>query len=179
MNCPRCGQLLYQRVRDRFRARTCDGCGGVWVDGNQAFQVANIVEVAQSAGELAEDAGSRAPFGGSIGTGNIRCPGCAALMTRVHFPRADVVLDSCGGHGTWFDRGELQKVARLVGGPPDQNRKKLGPFRTSLASTSPGGVGPGAALPRQAAPAGGGLSDPEPPVGIEQVVAMICEMLFW
>ncbi|HEY6727269.1 MAG TPA: zf-TFIIB domain-containing protein [Polyangiaceae bacterium] len=40
------------------------------------------------------------------------CPQCHALLHRFNVTRARIELDACGAHGTWFDRGELGKVAR-------------------------------------------------------------------
>src|SRR5262249_23909925 len=36
------------------------------------------------------------------------CPVCAEQMPRTRF--AEIQLDVCGGHGAWFDRGELGRV---------------------------------------------------------------------
>lgn len=40
------------------------------------------------------------------------CPECHAALHRFLVTRARIELDACGTHGTWFDRGELGKVAR-------------------------------------------------------------------
>ena len=44
----------------------------------------------------------------------LTCPHCARPMLRRRVERAQVDLDDCPEHGTWFDRGELQTVARTV-----------------------------------------------------------------
>jgi hypothetical protein len=41
---------------------------------------------------------------------------------------ASTNLDVCGAHGTWFDRGELQRVSRVLDGDRDrQIPRPLGP----------------------------------------------------
>jgi hypothetical protein len=45
------------------------------------------------------------------------CPVCQGLMNRVHFARlSGVVVDACREHGTWFGRGELQRVMEFIDG---------------------------------------------------------------
>ena len=44
-----------------------------------------------------------------------RCPECRQHMVRKNFGRTSgVVVDWCGGHGTWFDADELERVAAFV-----------------------------------------------------------------
>jgi Zn-finger nucleic acid-binding protein len=45
----------------------------------------------------------------------VPCPECGQLMNRVNFARCSgVVVDVCKGHGTWFDRDELQQIIEFV-----------------------------------------------------------------
>lgn len=44
--------------------------------------------------------------------GPVHCPACHDPLQRFQVTRARIELDACGRHGTWFDRGELVKVAR-------------------------------------------------------------------
>ena len=45
----------------------------------------------------------------------VRCPDCDRTMNRTMFARgAQVVVDVCRDHGTWFDAGELSKVIRFA-----------------------------------------------------------------
>jgi len=44
-----------------------------------------------------------------------RCPECGANMLRKNFgKRSGVILDWCGGHGTWLDAHEMEDVAAFV-----------------------------------------------------------------
>ncbi len=43
------------------------------------------------------------------------CPECATLMNRVNFAgHSGVIIDVCRGHGTWFDRDELQHIVEFI-----------------------------------------------------------------
>ena len=44
--------------------------------------------------------------------GSRACPDCRAPLVRVNI--ASTNLDVCSLHGTWFDRGELQRVSRKL-----------------------------------------------------------------
>jgi Zn-finger nucleic acid-binding protein len=45
----------------------------------------------------------------------VPCPECQQLMNRVNFARCSgVVVDVCKGHGTWFDRDELQQIVEFI-----------------------------------------------------------------
>ena len=47
----------------------------------------------------------------------VPCPECNELMNRVNFARCSgVVVDVCKGHGTWFDRNELQQIIDFIRG---------------------------------------------------------------
>ena len=35
-------------------------------------------------------------------------------MNRINFDRSGVVVDICKGHGIWFDRDELTRVAEFI-----------------------------------------------------------------
>ena len=45
----------------------------------------------------------------------VKCPECAQLMHRVNFAKCSgIILDVCKGHGTWFDRDELQHIVEFI-----------------------------------------------------------------
>jgi Zn-finger nucleic acid-binding protein len=56
----------------------------------------------------------------------LECPTCAQLMHRKNFASCSgVIIDSCRGHGVWFDRHELEAILRFVAdGGLDQAREK-------------------------------------------------------
>lgn len=45
----------------------------------------------------------------------VPCPECSQLMNRINFARCSgVILDTCKGHGTWFDRDELSHIVEFI-----------------------------------------------------------------
>jgi Zn-finger nucleic acid-binding protein len=56
----------------------------------------------------------------------VRCPVCAELMHRVNFAKCSgIIVDVCKGHGTWFDRDELQHIVEFIRtGGLDLSREK-------------------------------------------------------
>ena len=45
----------------------------------------------------------------------VHCPDCKTLMNRQQFAlHGGVIVDSCRGHGVWFDAGELGRVLDFI-----------------------------------------------------------------
>jgi len=130
--CPRCRQQLVPRTESTVTAQVCPRCGSLWLDPWRAAQVTDIHGVARALRALADDAARRAPFGGATGQFNVACPFCGLTMERMAHQRSGVVVDLCQQHGTWFDRGELQRVVDL----PHTSRDG-GPFRSSPPASDP------------------------------------------
>ena len=43
------------------------------------------------------------------------CPQCAKMMNRQNFGRlSGTIVDTCAGHGTFLDRGELHQVVKFI-----------------------------------------------------------------
>jgi Zn-finger nucleic acid-binding protein len=114
--CPRCGEVL-DRAFDGVSS--CLRCEGLWI----------------SPGTLDAAFGNpRWPTGQNLWWRNaIACPVCAfegretVMAARM---ANDVIVDQCGDHGLWLDRGEL---GRLMGGVADE----LGALRARLAVIAP------------------------------------------
>jgi Zn-finger nucleic acid-binding protein len=102
----------------------CDKCEGTWVEA-QTFERLCADREAQSAvvhtgqerkaPELSaadvRDARASAPNAFRYRP----CPLCAGLMNRVNFGRVSgAVVDVCKGHGTFLDRGELNRIVRFI-----------------------------------------------------------------
>jgi Zn-finger nucleic acid-binding protein len=125
IKCPRCGQPTFAQLEGAVEGDICPGCGGLWLGPGLARQLSDPHGLARAIRRLADDAASRAPFGGGIGNLRVRCPRCNAAMQRFAHPRSGVVVDICAEHGTWFDRGEVQRLvehasaagAGAAGGP--------------------------------------------------------------
>ncbi|HEX8920558.1 MAG TPA: zf-TFIIB domain-containing protein, partial [Pyrinomonadaceae bacterium] len=115
--CPRCRLEMESVAVGSASLRECARCGGLWVDVESFEQIINERE--QQA--VALGAASIVPKQAS-GSGNqpnkiryVPCPQCNQLMNRVNFARCSgVVVDVCKGHGTWFDRDELQQIVEFI-----------------------------------------------------------------
>lgn len=104
--CPACRGPL-RAAPLRWNVLTCDACGGVWADRAAADRIANVVDhdlliVGREAAKRAEVV--------AIGSESRACPVCAKPLARMKV--ADVSLDMCAEHGTWYDRDELGRVSR-------------------------------------------------------------------
>jgi hypothetical protein len=89
----------------------CTGCGGVWTDAAAAKHVEAALDAPILA--LAERAAANfadRPLPNDVGGRG--CPTCGGALRRVKLATTD--LDVCRDHGTWFDRGELERVARVL-----------------------------------------------------------------
>lgn len=107
--CPRCGARLYLSSTTSISMRGCGACGGVFLDNAAAARLMSLVP--EDALQLAEGADAHAPR--RLDTAApVSCPICGRPMNRVHVKAAGVDVDTCGAHGTFYDRKELVTVAR-------------------------------------------------------------------
>ncbi len=105
----------------------CASCDGTWIEAasfdrlcaqreQQAIMVQKSVEPRKAAVHVPSPAD------------RIRyrpCPQCGKMMNRQNFGRlSGAIVDTCGGHGTFLDRGELHQVVQFIlGGGFDRMRK--------------------------------------------------------
>ena len=93
----------------------CEGCDGTWIEAD-AFERLCLERERQSAiaqKPIASRAASDARHAERV---QYRpCPQCGKLMNRQNFGRlSGTVVDTCGRHGTFLDRGELHQVVRFI-----------------------------------------------------------------
>ena len=114
--CPRCSGALQPIRLGASRLRECDGCGGLWVDNRTFLAICRASDRQAAIVSARPRAGEAAPEGLELPVAYLSCPVCRALMNRVNFARTSgVVVDVCREHGTWFGRGELQRVVEFLG----------------------------------------------------------------
>jgi Zn-finger nucleic acid-binding protein len=109
----------------------CLACGGLFLDNVASREVVSsfdrsLIGVATT---LGIGKGDTLPPG--VNQRNLACPRCSAGLQTVNVPSAQVELDVCAEHGTWFDANELPKVARAyrrsrAGHPVDLGEDALG-----------------------------------------------------
>ncbi len=158
--CPRCRTALIASRRREAGIEVCATCGGLWLPLTTLRRIAELPALAAEVRALADDAARRAPLGGNLGVFNLGCPVCGVLMQRRQHRRSGIVVDLCGGDGTWFDRGEVACVLdRAPAG---------GPYRVA-----PGEPDVSVALPAQSEPIW-----VEEPAHAPPLVVQLVELLF-
>ena len=117
-HCPRCRVDTQSVAVGSADLRECARCHGLWVDVESFEQI--IAEREQQSTTLGAASIVPRQAGGANEPNKVRyvpCPECQQLMNRVNFARCSgVVVDVCKGHGTWFDRDELQQIAEFIRG---------------------------------------------------------------
>lgn len=94
----------------------CASCDGTWIE-TQAFdrlctqreQQAAIARTPAQSNDSGRDARAASPV-------RYRpCPQCGKMMNRQNFGRlSGTIVDTCTGHGTFLDRGELHHVVTFI-----------------------------------------------------------------
>jgi Zn-finger nucleic acid-binding protein len=87
----------------------CGGCGGIWLDNGSTRRVIDAlcndtVNQADALSRFAQRPTDRAA--------PMSCPACAKPLARWTVPEANIDVDWCEQHGTWFDKDELATVSR-------------------------------------------------------------------
>ena len=111
--CPRCaGVALARRPIAHVAVDECPRCGGVFVARDVLAVMIDDLGL-YAAVRAAFPGGGRAATTGGPFYG--KCPVCEELMNRRLFADgAQVIVDVCHAHGTWFDAKELTKVIDFV-----------------------------------------------------------------
>ncbi len=156
---PASGQPLQPFDIGRVVVWWCPVTSGVWVDNEAGRLLATTLlredELAalrhleaQAAGE-ASDEGYRQ----ASAPAERLCPACGALLRQLRWKNDpgdvdefSVLLDVCGAHGTWFDRGEIAQMMRLqrvrLQIRSEVNVGELAAFQRALRPVERGGSGP-------------------------------------
>jgi Zn-finger nucleic acid-binding protein len=94
---------------------SCTQCGGLWVS-KSVFQAICTRQEEQEAVLGFEPVCLQVPAVQEQKTQRtyIPCPECGKLMNRKNFSGSGIVLDWCRDHGSWFDRGELQRIVQFI-----------------------------------------------------------------
>ncbi len=95
----------------------CAGCDGTWIEA-AAFDRLCTDRERQAA--LARQAIALKDTGDPPATAPSPvkyrpCPQCGTMMNRQNFGRlSGTIVDTCSGHGTFLDRGELHQVVKFI-----------------------------------------------------------------
>ncbi|HSI12369.1 MAG TPA: zf-TFIIB domain-containing protein [Chthoniobacter sp.] len=117
LTCPRC-EVSLQSVAlgptGSVKVHECPKCVGMWVN------VESFEAICADREQQALVLGGASPPPGRIElkleeVRYLHCPQCRTLMNRVNFAgRSGVIIDTCRGHGTWFDRDEMQHIVEFI-----------------------------------------------------------------
>jgi Zn-finger nucleic acid-binding protein len=112
--CPRCRVDMNCLAIGPTHVRECPRCQGLWVDADSLEQICTDRE--KQAAVLGTAIPSLKPPPNALEQVRyVPCPVCQRLMNRVNFAHcSNVVVDVCKGHGTWFDRDELQRILDFI-----------------------------------------------------------------
>jgi Zn-finger nucleic acid-binding protein len=108
MLCPACGGPLEEQKSQGIALHGCAACGGVWLDKDQAEAVTTRIGALRVV--LASDKVTRAAAGHPSPSARTRlCPLDGEPLTVALADEVEV--DVCTLHGTWFDAGEVRRIA--------------------------------------------------------------------
>lgn len=115
MFCPKCRKPLAEGYRRDVRVEFCESCQGLWVDPAQEKKLLNITPQVLSVDELKRLRRLYRPSEWLNTSGYVPCPVCRELMWRKNWGSySGVMVDKCAEHGTWFDKGKIEKVKEYV-----------------------------------------------------------------
>ena len=113
--CPACrGDMHWIHVGD-VDLLECASCDGTWLEAAAFDRLCTQREQqAAMARQAIESKGSA----GTATPAPVRyrpCPQCGKMMNRQNFGRlSGTIVDTCSGHGTFLDRGELHQVVKFI-----------------------------------------------------------------
>lgn len=115
--CPACrGDMHWIRVGD-VDLLECASCDGTWIE-TAAFDRLCLQREQQAAIARKPLEGNESRAAAPKPADRVRyrpCPQCGKMMNRQNFGRlSGTIVDTCTGHGTFLDRGELHQVVKFI-----------------------------------------------------------------
>jgi len=117
--CPHCAIGLEHRDYEGVHLDECCRCGGIWADtGELGLVLKRRKEVFSPDQKKAAENVSNRPTE-EVNRPPVLCPVCKDVMERVIYGYdTDIVVDKCA-HGTWLDKGEIERVQAYIEGSED------------------------------------------------------------
>ena len=114
--CPKCKKLnLAESQLGNTPVRECSKCHGLFVDAATFDRICTDRERQSSVLGSASPLFRPGERNADLKVQYVRCPVCRELMHRVNFAKCSgIIVDVCKGHGTWFDRDELQHIVEFI-----------------------------------------------------------------
>jgi Zn-finger nucleic acid-binding protein len=115
MKCPKCFVEMKSLSLDNVQTDECPKCGGIWVDFVEEKKALDMKPEVFTVDELHNLRKIYQPFGKIEKVKYFRCPRCDKFMWRKNYmDHSGVIVDKCEDHGTFFDKGELEKAAEFI-----------------------------------------------------------------
>jgi len=113
--CPKCGIAMKIVAGEGVETDECPKCGGIWVDRQEEKRVLEMKPAVFTVEELRMLRKVYQPFGTSEPVRYVPCPRCGELMWRKNYMHhSGIIVDTCRSHGTFFDKGELEKAIEFI-----------------------------------------------------------------
>jgi len=110
VQCPECREELVILEVDGVELDLCYTGHGSWFDAEELSSLFEAAGLGDSAATLESELAQA-----MAQNGKRRCPRCGVRMQQVRLQAQSPLLDRCpGGHGLWFDPGELSALASSV-----------------------------------------------------------------
>lgn len=137
--CPRChvALLLSKTPKSTLTMHGCPSCGGVWLNPDCAKRFSSALphDALALASKYAKNAASEVDTAPSV-----QCPVCKWTMKRTHIAAAQLEVDGCNAHGVWYDRNELQSIAKAMAKlnwlTPSSNAAAIAATATTVVASS-------------------------------------------
>ncbi len=112
--CPDCRVPLVARTTGVLGYAECPRCAGLFLS-NEVFETVTEEADARAVARAVEGEAPPPPGTPPARFHYRKCPVCAGLMTRRNYGAGSgVILDVCGRHGVFLDRGELTAVVGFL-----------------------------------------------------------------
>ena len=113
--CPKCEVRMKTVRHEGVETDECPKCGGIWVDNFEEKEVLEMKPEVFSVDELRRLRKMYKPSGKMEDVKYFKCPRCGKLMWRKNYmSHSGIVVDKCRDHGTFFDKGELEKAIEFI-----------------------------------------------------------------
>jgi len=113
--CPKCGGTMNIIKRGSLETDECPGCGGIWIDNMEEKEVLKMEPAVFTVDDLHRLRAVYKPEGREEKVKYFKCPRCGKLMWRKNYlSHSGIIVDKCRDHGTFFDKGELEKAIEFI-----------------------------------------------------------------
>lgn len=109
--CPRCEVPMREVQIGDFSVVGCRQCGGFFIP-DETFE---MMQDRSDRVVFPISPAQKAQVSPAATVRYVRCPVCRNMMNRTNFAKiSGIIIDTCHGHGIWFDPGEMEKIMDFV-----------------------------------------------------------------